>query len=226
MTLSLARRAAVEGLGTALLLAAVVGSGIMGESLAQGNTAIALLANTIATGAALITLILALGPLSGAHFNPVVTLALALRRDFPRGEVPAYLAAQLVGAFAGVSLAHLMFGLAPLAPSARARVGLAQGLSEVVATFGLLLIILLVGRRKDSSGPYAVGAYITAAYWFTASTSFANPAVTLARAFTPTFAGIRPLDVPLYVVAQVIGAALATWVVAWIEGPRPKEAAQ
>lgn len=226
MTLSLARRAAVEGLGTALLLAAVVGSGIMGESLAQGNAAIALLANTIATGAALVTLILALGPLSGAHFNPVVTLVLASRRDFPRGDVPAYLASQFVGAFAGVVLAHLMFDLAPIAASTQARAGLAQGLSEVVATFGLLVIILLVGRRRDASGPYAVGAYITAAYWFTASTSFANPAVTLARAFTPTFAGIRPLDVPLFVVAQVLGAGLAAFAVAWIEGPRPKEAAQ
>ena len=226
MTLSLARRAALEALGTALLLAAVVGSGIMGESLAQGNVAIALLANSIATGAALIALILALGPLSGAHINPVVTLVLAVRRDFPRGEVLAYLVAQFVGAFAGVLLAHLMFGLAPLAASVHARAGIAQGLSEVVATFGLIVIILLVARRKDSSGPYAVGAYITAAYWFTASTSFANPAVTLARAFTPTFAGIRPLDMPLFVAAQVLGAALAALAVAWIEGPRPKEAAQ
>jgi len=139
--------------------------------------------------------------------------------------VLAYLVAQFVGAFAGVLLAHLMFGLAPLAASVHARAGIAQALSEVVATFGLILIIVLVAFRKDSSGPYAVGAYITAAYWFTASTSFANPAVTLARAFTPTFAGIRPLDVPLFVAAQVLGATLAALAVAWIEGPRPKEAA-
>ena len=224
VTLPLGKRAAVEGLGTALLLAAVVGSGIMGVNLAEGNDGIALLANSIATGAVLSTLILALGPLSGAHFNPVVTLVLAYRREFARGDVVPYVAAQFIGAFLGVVVAHLMFDLAPLGASEHARDGLSQGLGEVVATFGLILIILLVGRRADGSTPYAVGAYITAAYWFTASTSFANPAVTLARSFTATFAGIRLADVPLYVVAQVVGAALAALVVGWIEGTGPKEA--
>jgi glycerol uptake facilitator-like aquaporin len=223
VTIPLARRAVVEGLGTALLLATVVGSGIMAEELAGGNVAITLLANAIATGAVLVALILALGPLTGAHFNPVVTLVLAWRRDFARSDVAAYVAAQFVGALLGVVLAHLMFDLAPLAASVHPRDGASQGLSEVVATFGLILVILLVARRKDASGPYAVGAYITAAYWFTASTSFANPAVTFARAFTPTFAGIRVIDVPLYVVAQVIGATLAALTVRWIEA-RPQEA--
>ena len=215
--MTLARRAAMEGLGTALLLAAVVGSGIMGESLAAGNVAIALLANTIATGAALVALLLAFGPVSGAHFNPVVTLVLAARRDFARGEVPAYLVAQLAGAIAGVVLAHGMFDLPLVAASEHVREGASLALSEVVATFGLVVVILLVSRRKDGSAPYAVGAYITAAYWFTASTSFANPAVTLARALTPTFAGIRPIDVPLFVIAQSIGAALAAGLVWWME---------
>lgn len=207
----------MEGLGTALLLAAVVGSGIMGESLAGGNVAIALLANTIATGAALITLLLAFGPVSGAHFNPVVTLVLAARRDFPRADVPAYVLAQLVGAFAGVLLAHAMFGVTLVEASQHVREGASQGISEVVATFGLVLVVLLVGRRNDASTPFAVGAYITAAYWFTASTSFANPAVTLARAITPTFAGIRPIDVPLYLAAQFLGATLAAMLLRWIE---------
>lgn len=215
--MTLARRASMEGLGTALLLAAVVGSGIMGESLAGGNVAIALLANTIATGAALITLLLAFGPVSGAHFNPVVTLVLAARRDFPRADVPAYVLAQLVGAFAGVLLAHGMFGVTLVEASQHVREGASQGISEVVATFGLVLVVLLVGRRNDASTPFAVGAYITAAYWFTASTSFANPAVTLARAITPTFAGIRPIDVPLYLAAQFLGATLAAMLLRWIE---------
>ena len=215
--MTLARRAVMEGLGTALLLATVVGSGIMGESLADGNVAIALLANTIATGAALVALLLAFGPVSGAHFNPVVTLVLAARRDFARADVPAYLVAQIAGAVAGVMLAHGMFDVALLEASQHARGGASQGLSEVVATFGLVLVVLLIGRRKDASAPYAVAAYITAAYWFTASTSFANPAVTLARALTPTFAGIRPVDVPLYVVAQLIGAGVAAVLVRWLE---------
>lgn len=222
--MTLARRVAIEALGTALLLATVVGSGIMAESLADGNVALALLANTIATGAVLVALILALGPISGAHFNPVVTLVLASRREHPWREVPGYLVAQFVGAIAGVVLAHGMFDLAPVAASEHVRAGSSQGLSEVVATFGLILVILLVGRRKDATPPYAVGAYITAAYWFTASTSFANPAVTLARALTPTFAGIRPLDVPLYVAAQLLGAALAAVLVRWVEhGATSKE---
>jgi glycerol uptake facilitator-like aquaporin len=215
--LTLARRVVTEALGTALLLAAVVGSGIMAESLADGNVALALLCNTIATGAVLVALIHALGPISGAHFNPVVTLVLASRAEHAWRDVPGYLLAQFIGAIAGVVLAHGMFDLAPIAASGHVRAGVSQGLSEVVATFGLILVILLVARRKDATPPYAVGAYITAAYWFTASTSFANPAVTLARALTPTFAGIRPLDVPLYVAAQLVGAALAAVLVRWIE---------
>lgn len=225
-TLPLARRAVREAVGTALLLATVVGSGIMAEELAAGNVAIALLANTIATGAGLVALILALGPVSGAHFNPAVTLVLAWRRDFERGDAPAYLVAQVVAALAGVALAHGIFELAPFAPSEHAREGLSQGLSEVVATFGLILVILLVARRKESTAPYAAGAYITAAYWFTASTSFANPAVTLARALTPTFAGIRPSDVPTFVIAELVGAALAAVLVRWIETATPKEPAR
>lgn len=215
--MTLGRRASMEALGTALLLATVVGSGIMGEDLAGGNVAIALLANTLATGTALVALLLAFGPVSGAHFNPVVTLVLAARRGFPRTEVVAYVTAQLVGAVGGVVLAHLMFGLAPLAASQHVREGAPQAFSEIVATFGVVLVILLVGRRKDATMPYAVGAYITAAYWFTASTSFANPAVTLARALTPTFAGIRPVDVPTFVVAQIVGAGLAAGLVVWLE---------
>ena len=217
--MTLLRRAVAEAIGTAMLLAAVVGSGIMADQLAGGNVAVALLANTIATGAALVALILALGPVSGAHFNPVVTLVLAWRRDFERRDVVSYLLAQVAGAVAGVVLAHAMFELPLLAPSEEERSGIVQGLSEVVATFGLVLVILLVARRNDGNVPYAVGAYITAAYWFTASTSFANPAVTLARALTPTFAGIRPADVPLFVVAQCLGAMLAALLVRWLEPP-------
>lgn len=224
MTFSLPKRAIAEAVGTALLLATVVGSGIQAEQLSQGNVALALLANAIATGAALVALILALGPVSGAHLNPVVTLVLAWRRELPRADVLAYLVAQFAGAIGGVVLAHLMFDLAPLAPSEHAREGASQGGSEVVATFGLILVILLSARRKDTSVAYAVGGYITAAYWFTASTSFANPAVTVARALTPTFAGIRPSDVPVYLVAQLLGAGLAALGVAWLEGSRPSEA--
>lgn len=222
--MTLARRVVIEALGTALLLATVVGSGIMAESLAGGSVALALLCNTLATGAVLVALLLALGPLSGAHFNPVVTLVLASRGEHRWGDVPGYIGAQLLGAVAGVVIAHGMFDLALLAPSEHVRAGFAQGLSEVVATAGLVLVVLLVGRRKDATAPYAVGAYITAAYWFTASTSFANPAVALARALTPTFAGIRPLDVPLYVTAQLAGGALAAGLVRWIErGASSKE---
>lgn len=220
MTFSLPKRAIAEAVGTALLLATVVGSGIQAEQLSQGNVALALLINAIATGAALVALILALGPISGAHLNPVVTLVLAWRRELPRADVLAYLVAQFAGAFVGVVLAHLMFDLAPLAPSEHVREGASQAGSEIVATLGLILVILLTARRKDTSVAYAVGGYITAAYWFTASTSFANPAVTLARAFTPTFAGIRPSDVPVYLVAQLLGAGLAALGVAWLEGPR------
>ena len=217
---SLVRRLAAEGAGTALLLAAVVGSGIMGERLAGGNVAMALLANTLATGAALVALILAFGPISGAHFNPAVTLAEAARRRTPWREVPPYLLAQLAGAFAGVLAAHLMFGEPPFAASTHARSGAAQALSEVVATFGLLAVIFGCTRREPRAVPFAVGAWITAAYWFTASTSFANPAVTLARAATDTFSGIRPADAPAFVAAQLLGAAAATGLFRWLEAPR------
>jgi glycerol uptake facilitator-like aquaporin len=204
------RRLVAEALGTAFLLATVVGSGIMGERLAGGNVAIALLANTIATGAGLVALILTFGPLSGAHFNPVVTLADAWEGGLAWGDVPAYVAAQVVGAIAGVAAAHLMFGEALFSASQHVRSGPSQLFSEFVATFGLLSVIWGVSRKHAQFTPFAVGAYITAAYWFTASTSFANPAVTLARALTNTFAGIRPLDAPGFIVAQVVGALAAT----------------
>jgi glycerol uptake facilitator-like aquaporin len=196
MNFSLRARAIVEFLGTAFLLAAVVGSGIMGERLAAGNVAIALLANTLATGAILVVLILTLGSVSGAHFNPAVTLAMALTRSLPWHEAPAYLAAQFSGAFAGVAAAHLMFGLPLFFASIHARHGAAQLWSEAIASLGLLFVIWGCTRFRPSGTAYAVGAYITAAYWFTASTSFANPAVTLARSASNTFAGIRPVDVP------------------------------
>jgi len=212
--MTLARKIAAEALGTAFLLAAVVGSGIMGERLAGGNVAIALLANSIATGAALVALILLFAPISGAHFNPAVTLAMAWRkggagnRDTAWREVPGYLIAQVGGAIGGVACAHVMFGEPLFAASRHARAGGAQMFSEFVATFGLIAVIEGCRRHRASMNPFAVAAYITAAYWFTASTSFANPAVTLARSMTDTFAGIRPIDVPGFVVAQ-LGAAFA-----------------
>jgi glycerol uptake facilitator-like aquaporin len=204
------RKYAAEAVGTAFLLVAVVGSGIMAERLAQGNTALALLANALATGAALVALILTFGSISGAHFNPAVTLAGASIGKLPWPQVPGYLAAQIFGAFAGVSIAHAMFQLPIFFASQHARSGASQLFSEVVATFGLLLVIAGSSRFHGAAAPYAVGAYITGAYWFTSSTSFANPAVTLARAATNTFAGIRPLDVPGFVIAELLGAALAT----------------
>jgi glycerol uptake facilitator-like aquaporin len=206
---SLARRAVAEGLGTALLLAAVVGSGIMGERLAGGNVAIALLANSIATGGALVALIVAFGPRSGAHFNPIVTLALALRGEVAKRDVVPYLAAQAVGALLGVLAAHAMFELPILQVGEKLRSGPAQWWSEVVATFGLVLVVLSCDRARPWAAPLAVGGYITAAYWFTASTSFANPAVTLARGFTTTFAGIRPEDLLPFTLAQLLGAGFA-----------------
>jgi glycerol uptake facilitator-like aquaporin len=212
----LSRRLVAEGLGTALLLAAVVGSGIMGERLAGGNVAVALLANTLATGAALVALILTFGPISGAHFNPAVTLADASQGGLPWREVPAYLAAQVLGAFGGVAAAHAMFGEPLFFASRHARAGAAQAFSEFVATFGLLAVIWGCARSRSSVVPFAVAAYITAAYWFTASTSFANPAVTLARSASDTFAGIRPADVPLFVMAQLAGAAAATALIRWL----------
>ena len=202
---------ASEATGTAFLLATVIGSGIMGDRLSGGNVAIALLANTLATGAALVALILTFGPISGAHFNPAVTLADASQGGVRWRDVPAYDVAQVVGAFLGVAAAHLMFGVPLFSVSLRARSGAAQMFSEFVATFGLLSVIWGVTRRRSDAAPFAVGAYITAAYWFTASTSFANPAVTLARAFSNTFAGIRPADAPGFILAQLLGAATATF---------------
>ena len=213
---SLPRRATSEGVGTALLLATVVGSGIMGEDLSRGNAAIALLANSLATGAGLVALILTFGPVSGAHFNPAVTLADAATGGTRWRDVPAYLGAQLAGAVAGVAIAHAMFGRALVTFSEKSRAGFPQRLSEVVATFGLLAVIRGCARRRPGAVPFAVAAYITAAYWFTASTSFANPAVTLARSLTPTFSGIRPDDVPGFVVAQLVGAGLATALFKWL----------
>jgi len=213
---ALPRRLVGEALGTAFLLAAVVGSGIMGERLSGGNVAIALLANSLATGAVLAVLILVVAPISGAHFNPAVTLADASQGGVPWAEVPGYLLAQVLGAFGGVAAANLMFDEPLFAASTHARAGISQSFSEVVATFGLLLVIHGCSRSRPGAVPLAVGAYITGAYWFTASTSFANPAVTLARAATDTFAGIRPSDVPAFLVAQLIGAALATALFRWL----------
>jgi glycerol uptake facilitator-like aquaporin len=214
--MTLARRLVAEALGTALLLAAVVGSGIMGERLSGGNVAIALLANTLATGAALVALILTLGPISGAHLNPAVTLAEALHGTLPWREAALYVAVQLAGAFAGVAAAHVMFGETLFTASRHVRSGGAQVFSEFVATFGLLSIICGCSRLRPSAVPFAVGAYITAAYWFTASTSFANPAVTVARSVTNTFAGIRPADAPGFIAAQLVGAAAATLLFRWL----------
>lgn len=207
---NLVRRAVAEFAGSLFLLAAVVGSGIMGERLAAGNVAIALLANTLATGTALVAIILAFGPVSGAHLNPAVTLADAWLGGIAWRETPVYVIAQLTGAFTGVATAHLMFGSTLFAASTHARSGPAQMFSEFVATFGLLAVIWGCGRTRPSAVPFAVGAYIMAAYWFTASTSFANPAVTVARSVTNTFAGIRPADVAGFVVAQLAGAFGAT----------------
>ena len=216
MNPSFQRRVAAEFTGTLFLVAAVVGSGIMGERLAAGNAAIALLANTIATGAALVALILAFGPVSGAHLNPAVTLADAWQGGIAWRETPAYILAQLAGAIAGVVAAHLMFGLPVLSISTHVRSGPAQLFSEFVATFGLLTVIWGCVRKRPSDVPYAVGAYIASAYWFTASTSFANPAVTIARSITSTFSGIRPADVPGFVAAQFAGAFAATLVFQWL----------
>jgi glycerol uptake facilitator-like aquaporin len=215
----LGRRATAEALGTGLLVAAVVGSGIMGERLAGGNVGLALLANTAATGAALVALILALGPVSGAHFNPVVTLAASVTGVLAWGDVAAYVAAQMLGGLLGTAVANLMFEDPIFSLAQHARHGPAQLLSEVVATFGLLLVIGLSARHRPGAVPFAVAAYITAAYWFTASTSFANPAVTVARALSDSFAGIRPQDVPGFVTAQCIGGALAIGVVRWLLTP-------
>lgn len=218
------RRIAAEMFGTGLLLAAVVGSGIMGDRLSGGNVAIALLANTLATGAMLVALILTFGPISGAHFNPAVTLADASQGGLSWREVPGYIAAQISGAFGGVAAAHLMFGERIFSASQHIRSGGAQVFSEFVATFGLLCVIWGCARLRSSAVPFAVGAYITGAYWFTASTSFANPAVTLARAASNTFAGIRPADAPSFIAAQFLGAAGATLLFRWLVPSLPKDA--
>ena len=212
----LAKRVVAEALGTFFLLAAVVGSGIMAQRLADGNTALALLANTAATGAALIALIISFAPLSGAHFNPVVTLSFALRHDLVWREVAVYLLAQLAGGIAGVIAANLMFGLPAVFLSQHPRTGMAQLFSEFIATLGLVSVILAASRSTVAVVAVAVGAYISAAYWFTASTSFANPAVTIARCLSDTFAGIRPADAPGFVLAQLAGGIAATVLFRWL----------
>ncbi|MEB0139693.1 MULTISPECIES: MIP/aquaporin family protein [unclassified Undibacterium] len=214
--MSLIKRLVSEGLGTAFLLAVVVGSGIMAERLAGGNVAIALLANAIATGAGLIALILMFGAISGAHFNPIVTLSQAWQKNMPTAEVLPYIATQIVCGFAGVAIAHGMFGEPVFFASEHIRTGWAQWGSEFVASFGLIAVIISTSRSQPSVTPFAVAAYITAAYWFTSSTSFANPAVTLARAASNTFAGIRPTDTAGFIVAQVCGAAAATVLFTWL----------
>jgi glycerol uptake facilitator-like aquaporin len=217
---SLAQRAFAEALGTAFLLAAVVGSGIMAQRLAGGNGALALLCNTLATGAMLAVLILIFAPLSGAHFNPAVSIAFALRRELSRPDAAAYIVAQLAGGLIGVWIAHLMFELPVWQVSLNARTGTGQWLAELVATFGLLLTILGCVARTPAAVPYAVGLYITSAYWFTASTSFANPAVTIARSMSDTFAGIAPAHIAAFIGAQLAGMMLAVVVAQWL-WPQP-----
>jgi glycerol uptake facilitator-like aquaporin len=216
---TLPRRLVAEFIGTMLLLAAVVGSGIMADRLAGGNVALALFCNTIATGAALVALILTFGHVSGAHLNPAVTIADAVSGGFAWRHVPAYIAVQIAGAVAGVVASHLMFGLPVLSISTHARSGPPQLLSEFIATFGLVSVIWGCSRTRPTAVPFAVGAYITSAYWFTASTSFANPAVTLARAVTDTFAGIRPSDVLPFIAVQLSAAVVATLVFQWLVPP-------
>ncbi|MCM2475743.1 aquaporin family protein [Rhizobium sp. CG5] len=226
MPVTLAQRLAAEFLGSVLLLATVVGSGIMAEALAGGNIAVALLGNTIPTGAMLVVLIAMLGPISGAHFNPAVTLVFRMKGEISNQDALAYIAVQLGGALCGVLLAHLMFDLPIWQASAKVRTGYGQWVSEAVATFGLVFTILATRRFKPETIPMAVGLYITAAYWFTASTSFANPAVTVARAFSDSFAGIRPADVPGFVLVQVIGAGLALFFADWLLATRPVRSGQ
>jgi glycerol uptake facilitator-like aquaporin len=212
----LRRRLVAEALGTALLLAIVIGSGIMGERLGGGNAALALLGNTLATGTGLVVLITVLGPISGAHFNPAVTLVFAYRREIKGLTAAAYIAVQLVGAVLGVWAAHLMFGEAVLQVSSKLRSGPAQAFSEVIATFGLIAAILGSVRFRPDATPTIVGLYITSAYWFTASTSFANPAVTVARSLSDTFAGIAPASAPAFIVAQFLGAGAAATLGGWL----------
>ncbi len=215
-----AQRLTAECIGTALLLATVVGSGIMAENLAGGNIAIALLGNTIPTGAILVVLITMLGPISGAHFNPAVTLIFTLRREISKSEGLQFVAVQIIGGLLGVAAAHLMFDETLIQFSFKVRTGPPQWFAEGVATFGLVFTILATIRANAAAVPMAVGLYITAAYWFTASTSFANPAVTIARSFSDTFAGIRPVDMPLFIVAQIIGAIIAMYLAQWLLQPK------
>jgi glycerol uptake facilitator-like aquaporin len=222
-SVDLPRRLAAEALGTALLVAVVIGSGIMGERLAGGNDAIALLGNTLATGAALPVLILVFGPISGAHFNPVVSASFALQRALPWSECAAYIPVQIAGAIAGTLLAHLMFGEPLIQAATHIRTGLGVWTGEIVATFALLITIVGCLRSQPAAVPYAVGLIITAGYWFTSSTSFANPAVTIARSLTNSFAGIRPLDAPGFIVAQIAGALAATAVALWLWPVRDRE---
>ena len=221
--MTLPRRLAAEAIGTALLLAIVVGSGIMGERLSQGNDAIALLGNSIATGAGLAVLIFLFAPISGAHFNPVVTLIEAIEGKLIWREALAYVPVQIVAALAGVAAAHLMFGEALFTPSEHARIGASQWWSEFIATFGLILVINLSVRNNARMVPVTVAAYITAAYWFTASTSFANPAVTIARSLTPTFGGIRPDGIAGFIVAQLVGAFVAAKFAKWLVGSQSND---
>jgi glycerol uptake facilitator-like aquaporin len=220
--MTLARRLAAEAIGTALLLAIVVGSGIMGERLSHGNDAIALLGNSIATGAGLAVLIFLFAPISGAHFNPVVTLTDAFEGKLHWRDALSYIPVQVIAALAGVAATHLMFGEAVFTASDHARIGANQWWSEFIATFGLILVIKLSVRHNAKAVPLTVAAYITAAYWFTSSTSFANPAVTIARSLTPTFAGIRPDGVPGFIVAQLLGAVVAANIAKWLVGSQPE----
>ena len=220
--MSIARRLAAEAMGTAFLLAVVVGSGIMGQRLSGGSDAIALLGNSIATGAGLAVLIFLFAPISGAHFNPAVTLIELIEGKMPLSQALSYIAVQIIAALVGVAATHLMFGEVLFAPSDHARIGPSQLWSEFIATFGLILVIKLSSRRSADVVPVTVAAYITAAYWFTASTSFANPAVTIARSLTPTFAGIRPDGVVAFIVAQLMGAYVAAKFSAWLIGSEAK----
>ena len=222
---SFSRRLCAEALGTAFLLAVVVGSGIMGERLADGNVALALLGNTLATGAILVVLILIFGPISGAHFNPAVTLSFVIQRELAPGEAAAYVGAQVVGGMIGVAAAHIMFEV-PFAAATTARAGPSQWVAEVVATFGLVATILGCVRFRPEATAYAVGLFISAGYWFTSSTSFANPAVTFGRCFTDTFSGIRPVDAPAFMIAQVVGAVAATLAFTWLLSTRETTAAE
>jgi glycerol uptake facilitator-like aquaporin len=221
---SLTKRLAAECLGTGLLVATVVGSGIMGERLAGGDVALALLGNTLPTGAILVVLILALGPISGAQFNPAVSLVMSLRKDHPWREFVPYAVAQIIGGCVGTLVAHGMFEAPLFELAVKARSGPAQGFAEFIATFGLIVTILSVSRFRSEAIPVAVGLYITAAYWFTASTSFANPAVTIARMFTNSFSGIAPADAPMFIVAQLFGALVGLGVMRWFFSPGPNPA--